>query len=142
MLTINNLKQLKESGKIKGYITSGNVSANIREFNSKAQPKGISFIEKTLKESGLTYVKEYKFNTMRKFRFDFAIPLKMIAVEYEGLVSTGKKGGHQTKNGYSINCEKYNLALINGWKVLRYTATNYKQFVDDLRLLMINEAGK
>ena len=56
----------------------------------------------------------------------------MFSVEYEGLVATGKKGGHQTKTHYTNNCTKYNLAAIDGWKVLRYTFKNYHDFNKDL----------
>lgn len=76
------------------------------------------------------YVEELQFHETRKFRFDWAIPSLKLAIEYEGLMS--KKSGHTTISGYSKDCEKYNLAVLNGWKVLRYTALNYKQLANDL----------
>lgn len=84
------------------------------------------------------FVSEYKFIDDRRFRFDWAIPSLLIGIEYEGLMS--KKSRHTTKTGYSTDCEKYNLASINGWTVLRYTALNYKNFEDNLSQLidMIN----
>ncbi len=81
------------------------------------------------------YVEELQFHHTRKFRFDWAIPSLKIAIEYEGLFS--KKSGHTTVTGYTKDCEKYNLALIDGWKVLRYTAKNYENLSQDLKNLLI-----
>jgi hypothetical protein len=76
------------------------------------------------------YVKELQFDEHRKFRFDWAIPELMIGIEYEGLMS--EKSGHTTISGYTKDCEKYNLATKNGWKVLRYTALNFPSLVEDI----------
>jgi len=76
------------------------------------------------------FVKELKFDPNRKFRFDWAIPNLMIAIEYEGIYS--KKSRHTTVSGYSKDIEKYNLAITKGWRVLRYTADNYKNLETDL----------
>ena len=62
---------------------------------------------------------EHKFLEDRKFRFDFAIISKKIAIEIEGGVYTN--GRHVRGNGYIQDMEKYNLAIENGWVVLRYT---------------------
>lgn len=90
-------------------------------------------IELILKSLKIEYVKEYRFHEKRRFRFDYAIPDKKIAIEYEGLFSA--KSGHTTKSGYTKDCEKYNLALVNGWRVLRYTALNYNDLLNDIQLL-------
>lgn len=76
------------------------------------------------------YVTELKFDDVRKFRFDWAIPSLKIAIEYEGLFS--EKSGHLTVSGYTSDCIKYNLAVANGWRVLRYTAKNYLNLEKDL----------
>lgn len=76
-------------------------------------------------------VEEYRFHPTRRFRFDAAIPDKMIAIEYEGI--SGAKSRHTTLTGYTKDCEKYNLAALMGWRVLRYTALNYSQLWDDLK---------
>lgn len=77
-------------------------------------------IEMALKSLKIHYTKEYKFLENRKFKFDFAIPEKKIAIEYEGLMSA--KSRHTSVIGYTNDCEKYNLAVLNGWRVLRFTA--------------------
>ena len=90
-------------------------------------------IEHFIKSAGLDFEKEYKFSQDRKFRFDYAIPLLMLGIEYEGTMSA--KSRHTTVTGYSKDCEKYNLAQLEGWKVLRYTALNYTQLQNDLEKL-------
>jgi very-short-patch-repair endonuclease len=73
----------------------------------------------------LKYETEYKFDSKRKWRFDYCIPDKRVAIEYEGAVFTG--GAHTRGMGYSNNCEKYNAAAIQGWKVLRYTVKSMRK---------------
>ena len=61
---------------------------------------------------------EYVFLKDRRFRFDFAWPKHMIAVEIEG--GTWNGGRHVTGVGFAIDCEKYNLAALDGWSVYRF----------------------
>lgn len=53
----------------------------------------------------------------RKYRFDFAWPEANLAVEVEGGVFT--RGAHGSISGILRDIEKYNLAAVNGWRVLR-----------------------
>ena len=62
---------------------------------------------------------EYRFLKKRRFRFDFAWPDRMMAVEVEGGVWSG--GRHTRGKGYTRDLEKYNLATLHGWKVYRFT---------------------
>jgi very-short-patch-repair endonuclease len=55
----------------------------------------------------------------RKFRFDFVIPQTTLVVEVEG--GTWRGGRHTSGAGFRKDCEKYNLALEHGWRVLRFT---------------------
>ena len=80
------------------------------------------------------YVTEHQFDEVRKFRFDWAIPSLMIAIEFEGIMS--EKSRHTTKTGYSKDTEKYNLAAISGWIVLRYTVLTYGNLERDLLKLI------
>lgn len=75
-------------------------------------------------------VAEYKFCETRKFRFDFYIPSLNCAIEYEGILSA--KARHTSITGFSKDCEKYNLACVLGFKVLRYTALNLNNVLNDL----------
>ena len=81
-------------------------------------------------EKGYTLEKEYKFSKERKYRFDFAIPELMIAVEYDGLMS--EKSGHTTLKGFTSDTDKINLAISKGWKVLRFTVLNYQQVLQEV----------
>lgn len=67
---------------------------------------------------------EYKFAPKRRWRFDFAWPALMLAVEIEGGVWSG--GRHTSGVGFTLDCEKYNEATILGWRVLRVTGEQVK----------------
>ena len=70
---------------------------------------------------------EYKFLPNRKSRFDYAWPIQKVAVEIEGGVFI--QGRHTRGLGYINDMVKYNLATVNGWRLLRYTpdAIDYEQ---------------
>ena len=70
------------------------------------------------------YEEEYMFLKGRRFRFDFAWPQHMIAVEIEG--GTFVQGRHTTGVGFAKDCEKYNLATLEGWRVYRFTTQMVK----------------
>ena len=87
-------------------------------------------MELVLKLFGKPYETEYKFHPERKWRFDFAIPELKVGIEYEGLIS--EKSRHTTVTGFTNDAEKYNAAQAIGWRVLRYTALNYRNLGKDL----------
>ena len=60
---------------------------------------------------------EYRFAPPRRWRFDFAWPDQRVAVEIEGLTHGG--GRHQRVEGFLADCEKYEAALMEGWRVYR-----------------------
>lgn len=62
--------------------------------------------------------REYRFHPVRRWRFDFSWPDKLLAIEVEG--GTWVKGRHTTGLGFAKDCEKYNEAALLGWTVLRY----------------------
>ena len=70
-------------------------------------------------ELGMECVKEYKFHPVRKWRFDYAIPAALVAIEVEGGVWTG--GRHINPKGFLNDMEKYNSATLMGWSVYRTT---------------------
>jgi very-short-patch-repair endonuclease len=92
-------------------------------------------MEVILIDQGLKYKKEYVFHPKRKWRFDFAIVDKKIAIEYEGIFGGGKSR-HTTVSGYTGDTEKYNEAAKLGWKVLRYTAKSYGKLIDDINEIL------
>lgn len=135
--TEQELQKLKD----KGFKIDDSVSSKIETTQIKPKTKiekvsveknTIGFVLMSLKQKGLItdFVTEHKFDSMRKFRFDWAIIDLKIAIEYEGIIS--EKSRHTSMDGFSNDCVKYNLAIANGWKVLRYTAINYKDLETDL----------
>jgi len=67
-------------------------------------------------------VSEYRF-CKRRWRFDYAIPDKKIAIEIEGGVWIS--GRHNRASGFLKDMEKYNTATILGWRVLRFTPEEF-----------------
>ncbi|OGT23778.1 MAG: hypothetical protein A2W47_04320 [Gammaproteobacteria bacterium RIFCSPHIGHO2_12_38_15] len=85
-----------------------------------------------LKNAGLPLPEaEYRF-CERKWRFDFAWPEKKVAVECEGGLYSG--GRHVRGTGFLADMEKYNKAVLLGWKVLRYSPE--QMLVEAIRDLM------
>lgn len=62
---------------------------------------------------------EYVFHQTRKWRFDYCWPEKKIALEVEGGVFVG--GRHTSGPGFMADMEKYNQAVVYGWKIIRTT---------------------
>ena len=78
-------------------------------------------METQLQGAGIPYwTPEYLFFPPRKWRFDFAWPEKMVALEVEGGTWSGSR--HTTGKGFEQDCDKYNTAAILGWRLLRVTA--------------------
>ncbi len=69
--------------------------------------------------------RELTFAKPRRWRFDFAWPDKMLAVEIEG--GTWSRGGHNRGGVYQSNCDKYNAAILLGWRVLRFTGDDVRK---------------
>ncbi len=112
------------------------IKPKIKIVKVSIEKQTIELFLKQFKEKGLieNYVTELQFDEVRKFRFDWAIPSLKIGLEYEGIMSA--KSRHTTISGYSKDIEKYNLAITLGWRVLRYTAKNYKDLETDLNKLL------
>jgi len=105
----------------------------------KPKPVGLQHIEIVLKSMGVKFETEYRFHDKRMWRFDIAIPEKLIAIEYEGTfegTGTTGKSRHTTQLGYTQDCDKYNTAVCSGWRVLRFTSSNYKTFYSLICILI------
>ena len=72
-----------------------------------------------LQAAGVPYLQEQVLIPGRKFRFDFLLSDTDLIVEVEG--GTWRGGRHTSGAGFAKDCEKYNLALEHGYRVLRYT---------------------
>jgi hypothetical protein len=62
--------------------------------------------------------REVAFSPSRRWRFDFAWPDVMVALEIEGGVWSG--GRHARGPGFIADCEKYNASAALGWVVQRW----------------------
>lgn len=71
--------------------------------------------------------REYRFHEKRRWRFDFCWPAHKLAVEAEGGVFSN--GRHTRGAGYTADLEKYNEAVMLGWRVLRFTGSMIKSGV-------------
>lgn len=76
------------------------------------------------KAEGLAPVREVKFHPTRRWKFDFAFPDRMIAVEIEGGIWTG--GRHSRGVGMQADMEKYNEAQRLGWSIFRFDGDSVK----------------
>lgn len=69
--------------------------------------------------NGPPLVAEHRFAPPRRWRFDFADPAAMVAVELEGGTFSG--GRHTRGAGFEADAIKYNRAASLGWTVFRLT---------------------
>jgi len=81
-------------------------------------------------------VREYRFDGVRKFRFDFAWPERHLAVEVEGAIHCG--GRHTSGVGFEKDCEKHELAMRQGWNIYRCTGAMIKsgRAVETIEILL------
>ncbi|CAN5420599.1 hypothetical protein BH11PLA2_BH11PLA2_32700 [soil metagenome] len=78
-------------------------------------------------------VPEHRFDAVRLWRFDWAFPTLLVALEREGgtwakssckrcgLVTTHFRSRHHDRTGLERDAEKYNRAAVLGWLVIRAT---------------------
>ena len=70
---------------------------------------------------------EFRFHKTRRWRFDFAWPELMLAVEVEG--GTFSNGRHSRGKGFEEDCIKYGSAMELGWNIYRCTGGMVKSGV-------------
>ena len=72
----------------------------------------------------LTYVSEYRFDPVRRWRLDFAFPDLKLAIEIDGGIWT--QGRHTRGAGYEKDLEKHNALTLAGWRLLRFSGKAVK----------------
>tara|TARA_A100000172_G_scaffold79342_1_gene66219 strand:+ start:1683 stop:2009 length:327 start_codon:yes stop_codon:yes gene_type:complete len=101
----------------------------------------------------IPYSREFMFHDTRKWRFDFVvldgfkinlqdkIEIKKsaqkhkLAIEIEGGIFVN--GRHNRPSGYVNDMLKYNEAVINGWRVLRYTTPQFRgTAIEDIKRIV------
>lgn len=104
------------------------------ECELKLTPEGLRHIDLILFAKDIPFEKEKLFVPGRKFRADRYVPSLNLLIEYEGIYSETSR--HTHFSGYSKDSEKYNYANALGYKLLRFTADNYKQFTFFLEMMI------
>lgn len=69
--------------------------------------------------SNAPLIRQYRFDETRQWRFDFAWPYAKVAVEIDGGIWSG--GRHTRGKGFENDCEKFNEAVLLGWRVFHLT---------------------
>jgi len=103
------------------------VSAGRRDRDVKPSPPDGGrrlqiLLERNRPSLAIAMARELFFCRPREFRFDCAWPF-YLAIEVEGgaRASGRRRGRHVRPEGYETDCEKYRLAALGGWLLLRYT---------------------
>ena len=73
----------------------------------------------------------------RRWKFDFAWPQQRVALEIEG--GAWVMGRHNRAPGFLADMEKYNAAVVNGWRLLRTTPDTLPDVVPFLVRLLSEE---
>ena len=73
------------------------------------------------------YTREWRFHPKRKWRYDWAFPKKMVAIEQEGIVYRKGQhpGRHLSPKGYTADIVKYNTGQMLGWTIFRLSYPMY-----------------
>lgn len=84
---------------------------------------------------GPILIREFRFDTARRWRFDFALPDLRIAFEIQGGLYAPQTG-HRSLEGVQRDYEKINAAQLQGWKVFQLSShalqdANYLQILID-----------
>lgn len=69
--------------------------------------------------------RQYRFHPTRKFRADFAYPARRLLIEVQGGSWVG--GGHTRGAGYERDCERMNLATLEGYQMMWFTSSMVRQ---------------
>lgn len=89
----------------------------------KEPPKAVAIFDEFLERGGYGRVeREYRFHPTRHWRFDWALPDRMVAFEYDGLMRHGENQGHTSIGAVLRDVEKINEAQALGWDVYRVNA--------------------
>lgn len=140
----NKLKELHRNGNIKGFKIikkpkkyCGKVQHNIPERGCKEKAWLLLNLQYWANKHSLTLETEHLFMPGRKWRLDFAFSGVKIAVEYEGIFKKDKgKTGHTSIGGVLRDIEKYNAAMLLGWRIIRVTAKDYDTVLRKLDKMM------
>lgn len=88
-----------------------------------------------MRELGLAdFVAEYQFHETRKWRFDYAIVRRKLAIELEGGIWNQVPGRHTRGRGFQDDLDKYNAATSARWFVFRFSVEDVMRGKDLLAI--------
>ncbi len=117
---VKKAKPKRPKAKITGWIDD---DRNIQNKKDNREP----FIRLVEQELGVDVWPEFFFSTERKYRLDFAIPVRKdgselkIAIEVQGGIWMKGNSGHSSGTGIKRDMDKSNLAQSLGWFLLKVT---------------------
>lgn len=89
------------------------------QTNNLSNKRSDCFTKLVLTVCKVEVIPEYRFDPVRLWRIDYAIPSQLIAIEVEGGVYI--QGRHTRGSGFVKDMEKYNELACKGWTLLRVT---------------------
>lgn len=95
------------------------VELGLREFVTEYE------FHKTPGEVSLQIFARFDAFRARGWRFDYAFPDIMVAIEIEGGVWTG--GRHTRGCGFQDDLDKYNVAAAIGWRLFRFSTQDINE---------------
>jgi len=116
--SIAEYKKMVKATRPKGRSTRPKVKGEkvSNEFEAK--------LARELKTLKIKFEQEFYFHPERKWRADFHLIDKKILVEVEGGIWSG--GRHTRGKGYLGDMEKYNVATMMGFQVIRFSTDQVK----------------
>jgi hypothetical protein len=122
-------KASQHESRFRGGVEEGRVKAK------RIGEKGLltKLLLAAIKDEGLPAPQlEWRFHSIRKWRFDAAWPDQMIAIEIHGGVYSF--GHHVRGKGFEDDREKANEATVMGWRLLEYSTGQVKKMIPLLDL--------
>lgn len=78
-----------------------------------------------LKANRIGFCREVRLIPKRKFRWDFVI--NNLAIEIQGGIFKGSRGGHTSGKGYQRDCEKMQLVVMEGYIPVHFTSDDVRK---------------
>lgn len=128
MLRLTPLEAAKFLGSKSKPVVSGgtttSASKQLKAEKKKAQARALVVQARAMLLGLPRHTKELQFHPSRKWRFDYAWPELLIALELHGGTYSG--GRHTNGKGFTEDREKMNSAILLGWQVLEVTPEHIK----------------
>jgi hypothetical protein len=127
-----------QSERLQRYVVRGNgcepCSEGIHAGDTEAvgvkrEPYTHILLRKHLQELGLCWQEEVRFHPICRWRWDFTLltrdrkPMN-VAIEIQGAIWAGRKGGHTGGLGMQRDMDKRNAGAVLGWHVLTFSSAD------------------